>query len=792
MLTPSTTPTNATFSPSSFNTPDDPSQIPNTFSPLIQESHASTPFSFEGIDGFGVHTQHEAQMSTSKSMDNIISSSLQDTSIQFQNVLQNHFPKTSSPGSSFNGLQPAIDMQTPPPSRESSEKKRPARSQSVILNNSQALGHLSNGMVTLADLDQPTLLSTSLLQQPLPPSFSDAQTQSSAASWTSNDTNMGSFWNIHENNNVMYDSCQDFSQNSNTSYSGSFGESFSQQQINPSLLQQSMLSYDQTNDTYQQTKDTYQQTKNMFDQSKDWRSSTPEDKSNITTSIPSMPGSETISQSPSENTCSTSFPSYPKDHDQSQDSPSAISFTNMARPALKVLTQNRMHPPVNIPSVTSFPALVGRDGVSRGKEMIEKPMLRRSNTFETQRPQSMYGSFGELSRSNTSGGIPRKASPFKRTNRNSMASLASIFESTPTSINTNTTTNTTTNTSNRRSMILTVDDQGIARAEKQVLEQSPSKSLLMARYPSLWDDSDSDSDADNDKPASPSSSCIQSPQAEQDPSTQKSIAETLAALEGVTLPRATSSASIKATPTKNNHPLCRPSSVRKSYSAGHSRRNTVSFSIGSPSDAEHSGNSTTADEESGNASVALRKAFEKRQQLREAAKNQPRPRALTKQRPKSTYIPRNSSFLGLGASSFDRAPMQNFNAPFRQNPLDPCTDMTAAMSSISRCICNHNVFNGQVMLQCSFCHFWSHAACAGFSPNDALPPNFACNFCIAAMQTGSHQQHQLHPHLHHQQQQQHNLAQHQHQQGHHQQQQQHQFQQMAFSNGWSTSINPAF
>lgn len=232
--------------------------------------------------------------------------------------------------------------------------------------------------------------------------------------------------------------------------------------------------------------------------------------------------------------------------------------------------------------------------------------LRRSNTTGGSRPRSLYGSTDSLERSNTTAHLPRRPSPLKRVSRNSLTSIAEAAKARP-----------------RTSVVLTIDSQGRARTETRLLDPSPTKSL-MSRYPDFWKDSDdeSDSDASSQVPSQTSSfSASRAPDRHERQSKMARLDPPLEGLEGLHLPRSNSAVSMRTTPSKPSYTVAaqlrRQNSVKKAgYKNAHSRRNTMGSMNGSlngsfselPSPAPSSSDELAHDD----AGAALRHAMESR------------------------------------------------------------------------------------------------------------------------------------------------------------------------------------
>ncbi|KAG8624298.1 hypothetical protein KVT40_007365 [Elsinoe batatas] len=749
MLTPSTTPTDATFSPTSLQTPRTSTHFSDAFSPFIPPSATSTPYiNSEHVDRAMFSSENPAMNASSFDGNTVTQSQpqQQDHFGQFGMTAQgiSHAQKHSG-RAAFHAVQPSVAIHTPPPTRNPSEKRRQPRPHSIMFGTPTSIDQSMNGQ-SLIDHGQMGMLQQSA-SQPLLPMAMDFSQNGSVMGTTSAMTD-DDFWNLSTSMSM-----NNLSQNSAGTM---LADPFTYQaQANH------MASTMPTNEQIQFLATTPQ----LF---------TPVQPSPLQRA-PVVPSN---AEKPLPPVPTDNVPNMVRnagvDPNLLWSSPNRMAPPALPRPVVPSSQpcQNDSLSPERIPQMP-FPSSAAslattQLNMQRDCNSIAetpgglKPGLRRSNTTETRRPHSMYGSIESLSRSNTTSSISRRASPLKRYNRNSTTSLASISESTPSLPR------------SRTSVVLTVDSKGRARAETRPMDISPTKSSsMMARYPSLWD-SDDDSDSDDTTGRDKSTRAAK-------------IDSTLASLEGLHLPRSTSSASNRATPSKAAIAaaisLRRQSSVKKSQS---SRRNTMASS-GSHMDVDAMDVESDNDSSNGDAGAALRKAMaerrEQREQRKSAAEQQrARSRPPSQTRPASMYPPRSSSLANsLGAvmqqqqqqlphvtQSFDSAPMHlpqhshshshshphsfsqpqtlsfshghghshshSFShshafSPQASSPIKPSGTFADAMSSITRCICNLPIAEGQLMIQCNSCQLWLHTACLGISPAE-LPSTYMCTFCM--------------------------------------------------------------
>ncbi|PSK48629.1 hypothetical protein B9Z65_143 [Elsinoe australis] len=740
-LTPSTTPTDATFSPASLQTPRTSTHFSDAFSPYIQQSTNSTPY---------VNSEHvDQRMYGQEGMDTSF-----DGNSAAQNQQQDHFgqfgmtaqhianPSKHTGQAAFHTIPQHVSMQTPPPTRNPSEKRRAPRPHSIMFGTPTSMDQSMAGQ-SLIDHNQRSMLPQSTSQPMLSMAMDFSQTTMAPPPTSISDED---FWNFSTAMNMG-----NLSQSSN---GGMLADPFTYQTQHSTVNNHSVPSNDQIQ--FLAT------TPQLF---------TPVQPSPIHRA-PVVPSNadKPLPPVPTDNVPDMVRTSAGVDPTLLYSSPHRMAPPALPRPLVPSSQphQNDSLSPERIPQMP-FPSSAASLATTQLSMQSDrnsfgscsnglKPGLRRSNTTETRRPHSMYGSIESLSRSNTTSGIQRRASPLKRYNRNSTTSLASISESTPSLPR------------SRTSVVLTVDSKGRARAETRTMDPSPTKSSsMMARYPNLWDDSDSETDSDETTGRDKHSRAAK-------------IDSTLASLEGLHLPRSSSSASNRATPSKAAIAaaisLRRQSSVKKSQ---HSRRNTMASSNGSHMDVDVMDTGSDNESSNGDAGAALRKAMAERREQREqrqsaAERQQARSRPSSQSRPLSSFPPRSSSLANnLGGvmqsqqtqppqftQSFDSAPMhfhqhshsqsfsqpqphhqsQSFShsqshsfsqshafSPQKSSPIKPTGSFADAMSSITRCICNLPIAEGQLMIQCNSCQLWLHTACLGIPPTD-LPPTYMCTFCM--------------------------------------------------------------
>ncbi|PNS17264.1 hypothetical protein CAC42_6947 [Sphaceloma murrayae] len=740
MLTPSTTPTDATFSPASLQTPRTSTHFSDAFSPYIQSGNTSTPFvTLEHVDPTMYAQENMQNRFGQDAAAHHPGREGHDHFAQFGMTAQSLRHSNKHTGqATFHQVQKNTSVQTPPPTRNPSEKRRAPRPHSMMFGTPTLMDQSMEGQ-SLLDHGQRLLPQST--SQPLLSMAMDFSQPSMAMP-------DADFWNMSTSMSM-----NNLSQDTNGGGAGIGGGRGGGMLADPF--------------TYQTQPNTVNPHTIPSNEQIQFLATTPQLFTPVQPSpiqrAPVVPSNadKPLPPVPSDNMPNMVRTSAGVDPNLLYSSPLRMPPPIMPRQLVPSSQpcQNDSLSPERIPQMP-FPSSAASLATTQLSMQSDRNSaattpggsklgLRRSNTTESRRPHSMYGSIESLSRSNTTSGIQRRASPLKRYNRNSTTSLASISESTPSLPR------------SRTSVVLTVDSKGRARTETRTMDPSPTKSTsMMARYPSLWDDSEDDSDSDEttgrDKVARAAK-----------------IDSTLASLEGLHLPRSSSSASNRATPSKAAIAaaiqLRRQSSVKKSQ---HSRRNTMASSVGSHMDVDAMDTGSDGESSNGDAGAALRKAMAERREQREQRQSahQARSRPSSQARSTSSFPPRSSSLHNnLGAvvpsqqppqfaHSFDCAPMQlhshahshsysqpqshSFShpsthsysqshafSPSKSSPIKPSGSYADAMSSITRCICNLPIAEGQLMIQCNSCQLWLHTACLGIPPTD-LPSTYMCTFCM--------------------------------------------------------------
>jgi hypothetical protein len=211
----------------------------------------------------------------------------------------------------------------------------------------------------------------------------------------------------------------------------------------------------------------------------------------------------------------------------------SLLYSSPIRPVVRSTsrTKKSRQPPVEKERDTAEPSSHShsRTDTKTSISTTASSTLHRSNTTGTARPKSMHlpsTAAESFARSSSISGIARTASPVKRFGR---PPLGSISEGRP---------------RQRTSVILTIDENGRARTETTRIDESPTR-LMRDRYPALFDSdsSDAESEASELTPSRPSSFVFEkrderrAKAARLDPPVEN--------LEGLSIPRSSSAASMK-------------------------------------------------------------------------------------------------------------------------------------------------------------------------------------------------------------------------------------------------------
>lgn len=336
-------------------------------------------------------------------------------------------------------------------------------------------------------------------------------------------------------------------------------------------------------------------------------------------------------------------------------------------------------------------------------------MLRRYNTTGTTRPMSSASSNAStdsLSNVTATGQTARSGSPLKRVGRTQLDSISEAMRPRV----------------QRPSVVLTIDENGRARAIPQNSSStSPTKSVR-ERYPGLFDSDSSDEEsASSVGPPSRNASFSFAKGEERRPKIAR-LDTPVENLEGLSLPRSASSASLRANPSraalaaaaqlKRQGSIRKPSTLRSrkplKKSASHaSMIDTCPIDLGSvsnnasqsPDEFQSFNFNPTASEQN---NVDFSQTFDwsqytmdQQQTQQPSCQSQPQPR-----------------------------PQQHQSQPQLQRQ-----QQQQQQSVRIRCPCGDSQYYGDALVQCNSCTQYQHPTCVNINPMFGQPPSYCCFLC---------------------------------------------------------------
>lgn len=361
--------------------------------------------------------------------------------------------------------------------------------------------------------------------------------------------------------------------------------------------------------------------------------------------------------------------------------------------------------------------------------------LRRSNTTGNARTRSVHASMSateSLARSNSITQVPRTASPLKRVGKTPLGSISESFRTRP-----------------RASVVLTVDENGRARTETKRMDDSPTRSIR-DRYPGLFDSdsSDAESETSNEPPSRTASFTF--PRGEERRSKAARLDAHLENLEGLSIPRSSSSASNRVTPSRAAvaaaAQLRRQGSVRKATPT-RGRRNLMTCSASSLIDTCPMNMSAEPESVSGGAEEAIRQSFDSRtpsfdpNHRLSAASSQSHDLggSINMQH---TLDAHNRRWSMMSFEQHQRPQSVSPNQQYTVSPTEhlsyahapqmpPALDKSVQhghRNPLIRCVCGSTTDHGQPMVQCVSCTQWLHTGCVGLNAYE-VPAGFTCFLC---------------------------------------------------------------
>ncbi|KAK5116435.1 hypothetical protein LTR62_007982 [Meristemomyces frigidus] len=384
----------------------------------------------------------------------------------------------------------------------------------------------------------------------------------------------------------------------------------------------------------------------------------------------------------------------------------SLIYSSPVRPISRSASRTSRLRPEKLPTKRKDSAQKDSASPTESGTAMTGPSLRRSNTLGNPRPgtaQSAMSISDSLSRSDSMHHITRTASPLKRAGR---TPLRAITEHKPTQ---------------RPSVILTVDENGIARTETRRADPSPTKSIR-ERYPGLFDsdtsdDDDNESDTSEQQPPSRSTS-FNFARNEERRAKAARLDPPVENLEGLSIPRSSSALSVKGvTPSRAAvaaaAQLRRKGSLRRtSRQTAGKRNNGMTSSTGSLIDSCPMDMSMESNNPEYTSTGADFQAV-----------------PLTWPPSGSLLRPRDAA---LDAHN-RRWSMMSFDQHLPPPPPHSGQTRATAPPTLIRCVCSRTEDDGSQLLQCSSCTQWLHTACVGLdSFRVPSPPlkGFVCFLCV--------------------------------------------------------------
>lgn len=231
----------------------------------------------------------------------------------------------------------------------------------------------------------------------------------------------------------------------------------------------------------------------------------------------------------------------------SAENASMLSLSGSVDPSLVYSSpvappQSRLRPSMLVPDRRRVSANKHNrtDTTSSNESASLRPsvMLRRSNTTGSARPSASSDALGRVDAV-----PPRTASPLKRAGRSRLDSITESFK-----------------LRQRSSVILTVDENGIARTETS--EEAPMRSMR-ARYPALFDSDSSDNESEGSFDSSSRRTSFTFSKREERKQKAPKLDPPIEKFEGLTIPRSSSSASMRGTVTPSRAAVAAAAQLRK-------------------------------------------------------------------------------------------------------------------------------------------------------------------------------------------------------------------------------------
>lgn len=323
---------------------------------------------------------------------------------------------------------------------------------------------------------------------------------------------------------------------------------------------------------------------------------------------------------------------------------------------------------------------------------VSKNELRRSNTTGTSRPSTSHtiGGGESFARSRAVLQPPRTASPLKRVGQASLGSISETKHARP-----------------RASVILTIDENGRARTQTTRTEDDSPEKAMRERYPGLFDSDSSDDESEEEEQTPSRSASFSFAKGEERKSKAAKLDPPVENLEGLSLPRSSSAASMKVTPSRAAiaaaAQLRRGGSLRKQTPSRNGQRrvasNAASFIDTAPMDVPADRRQSMINAEDTDSRMDWAGNTLNEHNRRWSMMSMEQQSSVS-----PTHPPSDLSY-----------PSQRTRQPVQQRRM-------------VRCICGTSSDGGQTLIQCHSCTQWVHTSCVGLDPT-ALPSNFTCFLC---------------------------------------------------------------
>lgn len=393
-------------------------------------------------------------------------------------------------------------------------------------------------------------------------------------------------------------------------------------------------------------------------------------------------------------------PSYPQ---TSASVDPSLLYSSPAQPMLRS-TSKTVKPPPTMEQVDSkrrdsaAPAVSSSNSSTNNSRPVHA--LRRCNTTGTvTRLYSSTSSNASTDSLPPAGGVgqtARSGSPLKRVGKPQLDSIAEAMKPRV----------------QRPSVVLTIDENGRARAVPQnATSTSPTKSVR-ERYPGLFDSDSSDEEStSSQEPASRHASFSFAKGEERRPKVAR-LDTPVENLEGLSLPRSSSTASLRVNPSraaiaaaaqlKRQGSIRKPSTVRSrkplhKSTSYNSMIDTCPMDFGEQS--THSMASTTSH------SPEESQSF--------------------------NFNPAPTSTTNFDTSSFDWSmyTMDQQQPAYPKQPQYQQPQVQQQHGVRIRCPCGDPNYHGEALVQCKSCTQYQHPSCVSINPAFGTPPSYSCFLC---------------------------------------------------------------